>query len=59
MSNVRIIEDWKAGTNIQEGRQRGGRKLQRRGDVIHEQPNPCSCFGNTIEVVGRASVATG
>ena len=30
-----IIEDGKAGTNIQEGRQRGRRKLQRGGDVSH------------------------
>ena len=30
-----IIEDGKAGINIQEWRQRGRRKLQRSGDVSH------------------------
>ena len=49
-----IVEDGKAGTNIQEGRQRGGRKLQRSGDVCHGQPNPRSCFANTFEVVGQS-----
>ena len=54
-----IIESRKAGTNIQEGRQRGGRILQRSGDASHGQPNPRSCFGNTFEMVGRESAATG
>ena len=54
-----IIGDEKAGINIQEGRQRGRRKLQRSGDVIHRQPNPRSSFDNTFEVVGRTSAATG
>ena len=34
-----IIEDGKAGINIQEWRQRGRRKLQRSGGVSHRQPN--------------------
>ena len=50
-----IIEDGKAGINIQEWRQRGRRKLQRSGDVSHGQPNPRSSLDNTFEVVGRAS----
>ena len=43
-----IIEDGNAGTHIQEGRLRGGRKLQRCGDVSHGQPTPCSSFDNTF-----------
>ena len=54
-----IIEDGKAGINIQEWRQRGRIKLQRSGDVSHGQPNPRSSLDNTFEVVGRASAATG
>ena len=56
-----IIEDGKAGTTVQdgkEGKQRGGRKLHRSGDVIHGQPYPRSCFGNMFEVVGRGTTAT-
>ena len=54
-----IIENGKAGINIQEWRQRGRRKLQRSGDVSHGQPNPRSSLDNTFEVVGRVSAATG
>ena len=54
-----IIEDGKAGINIQEWRQRGRRKLQRRGGVSHGHPNPRSSLDRTFEVVGRASAATG
>ena len=54
-----IIEDGKAGINIQERRQRGRRKLQRSGGVSHGQPNPRSSLDSTFEVIGRASAATG
>ena len=54
-----IIEDGKAGINIQEWRQRGRRKLQKSGGVSHGQTNPRSSLDSTFEVVGRASAATG
>ena len=53
-----IIEDGKAGINIQEWRQRGRRKLQRSDGVSHGQPNPRSSLDSTFKVVGRASAAT-